>query len=196
MRMKRVQPLFIIITLLMGCATSQKQNADQTQVTDIIFEGNHALDREFLLQGLKVKPGLIADSDLEKLIADDQNLINYYFFNLGYALVKVSGPSIHQIKSDHGKVVFHIQEGERFKVAQVLFLGDLLLSKSNLRKIVTTKSNDFFNYVVFRDDMAAIADKYKALGFPNVKVEPKTIVHEQTATLDIGFVISKGSRVN
>jgi outer membrane protein insertion porin family len=170
---------------------------DKVYIKSIEFSGNvHFKARK--LRGVmqtKAKSFLSWITDygiLQKDILDtDVDRITAFYHDEGYMDAKVSAPNV-QLQKDGFHITISIEEGERYKVAEVKVTGDLLEDneKKVLRKM-ECKSGDYFSREKLRHDMDMITKAYMNEGYARVDVEPRVMREAAVRTASMAFVITK-----
>ena len=134
----------------------------------------------------------VLDEDI--LNADIQSLQAFYFDH-GYIQVKIDKPKI-TISKD-GKSIYidiTIHEGERFKIAEVGFEGDILTTRKDLFKLVSTKKGKVYRMSVLQKDIRKITDFYADMGYAYVDVSPLSSVDEEKRLVYLTYDIRKGEK--
>jgi outer membrane protein insertion porin family len=132
------------------------------------------------------------DDDI--LNADIQNLQAFYFDH-GYIQVKIDKPKI-TISKD-GKSIYidiTIHEGEKFKIGEIDFTGDILTTRKKLFKLLSTKRGKVYRMSLLQKDVREITDFYADSGYAFVAVSPLTSVDEEKRLVHLTFDIRKGDK--
>jgi len=83
---------------------------------------------------------------------------------------------------------------ERPVVANIKFTGNSKLRTGTLRDVVTTKAGDLYRPEKVSIDRDNIGFKYVEEGFPNAKVDVKTVINNN-GSVDLTFEINEGKRI-
>ncbi len=112
-------------------------------INQIAFEGNKQVERATLETEVQLKPRSVFTR--AKVQADVQRILDVYR-RQGRFAASVE-PKI--IELDHGRVnlVFEIKEGGATKVKSIQFVGNRAFSDSQLRDIVTTTQESWFDFL-------------------------------------------------
>ncbi len=194
----------------------QIKNQKGTNKIDLILdiqEGKKALIRRILFIGNKSISGKVIKSFLsskeknilsfitnsgvykEENLSRDQQLIRFLYMDRGYMEVKVEDPQVTLSPSKDGIYIsFYISEGEKFKVGQVDFAGDLVFSKLELRKLLSLKTGNVFKYSFLQKDLMAVQTKYGDEGYAFANVIPRFASQGQNE-IHLLFDIQKGEKV-
>jgi outer membrane protein insertion porin family len=165
------------------------------------FEGNQIATDARLRSFIESKPGylkliggLVKRDDIDN---DIQRLTNYYR-SLGFFNARI-GREIQE--SNDGRwltIRFIINEGPRYKVRNVAFMGNHIYESDQLQKLVKLKPEEneepAFNSAKMNADVVALRDLYGGQGyvFANVEAEPRFL--EEPGMLDIVYKISEGKQ--
>jgi outer membrane protein insertion porin family len=107
--------------------------------------------------------GIGGTFDPNKLEADVMQLREYYK-NLGFLDSDVSAELIWSRDHTGVKIIYHIKEGERYKVTNVELTGNKAYSSGELMKMVNTKPGAIYDQKVIQADGNAIQDLYGISG--------------------------------
>ena len=135
----------------------------------------------------------VLDEDI--LNADIQSLQAFYFDH-GYIQVKIDKPEI-TISKD-GKSIYidiTIHEGERFKIGEINFKGDILTTRKDLFKLLSTKKGKVYRMSILQRDIRKITDFYADKGYAYVDVSPLTSLDEEKRLVYLTLDIRKGKKV-
>lgn len=127
-------------------------------------------------------------------LADDRDAIRDLYLSKGFAKVKVNPINV-MIDPIDGKIVLYIKihEGNRYKVGKVSFSNELPLK--NLNSQIKTKTGKIFNGVALRGDISKLVDLYGQKGYAYADINPEITFNDKKRTVNIKFVVNKGSIV-
>ena len=178
------------------------QEGKKGYVKKIRFQGNKHFSARKLRKYMKVKKkgwfwwltkrGVL-DEDI--LNADLQNLKAFYFDH-GYIQVKIDKPKITITKD--GKWIYidiKIHEGERFKVGEIDFKGDILTTRKDLFKRLNLKKGKVYRTSIVQKDIQRIATFYGDKGYAYVEIVPLTSVDSEKKLAHITFDIHRGKKI-
>ena len=171
----------------------------RVKIKDIDFDGNKALsDRElkkavksserglfsFLTRGGYYKKGEVA--------ADTERIKDAYF-NRGYIQAVVSEPRL-EFSGDRrwAKISFKISEGDKFKVSDVSFTGNMVFSGEELLKTAKLKKGDPVSRKELRTDVVALTEKYAEKGYAVANVSPELVPDPAKREAAIVYHIEEG----
>lgn len=101
--------------------------------------------------------------DPRKLESDIMSVREYYR-TLGFLDADVQPELIWNREHTGLKIVFHIHEGERYKVSKVVVEGNKSQETGNIMRLVGLKEGEVYDRNVIQADVNAIQDKYGMLG--------------------------------
>ncbi|WP_162273920.1 BamA/OMP85 family outer membrane protein [Mariniblastus fucicola] len=173
----------------------------QQRIWKVEFEGNSVAPDGRLKSLIKAKPGILkvfGGLAQKKQIDQDIVRLESYYKSLGYFSVQI-GRDISE--SNDGRwltVRFIINEGPRYKVREVRFVGNERYDSEDLEKLLKLKpgaeGQPEFNSARMSEDVGALRDLYGANGFvyANVEAEPRFL--EEPGYLDMVYRISEGEQ--
>ena len=175
---------------------------DQKQrIWNVAFEGNTDTSSERLKVFIKSKPGILkVFGGLVKRdeIDQDINRLMTYYRSLGYFNARI-GREITE--SNDGRWLtlrFIVDEGPRYKVRNVSFLGNKTFSSEQLNGIVDLKPDGSespeFNSAKMNQDVVTLRDLYGSQGyvFSQIDAEPRFL--ETPGLLDLVYKIDEGKQ--
>ncbi len=133
----------------------------------------------------------------ESSFKQDLQILTYFYLNEGYVKFRYENPVV--TVSDDKKWLFisiYVEEGERYKVGEIDFGGDLLFEKKELHESIELKTQDWFSIQKRNDDIQKLTEKYQDLGYAFVNVIPKMNIHDDKLTVDIKYDFEKGNLVH
>ncbi len=151
-------------------------------VEAITLEGNKLISSQKLLKQIKFKVGEPLDESSVKAANDK---ITEFYEARGFYKTKTTYTIAKDEATGRGKVTFHIEEKAKQKIIDVVFVGNEHVSKEKLQSLIKTKRWNIFSFftskgylkdLVLREDIEAIKDHYKDLGFLDVALSFKEIV--------------------
>lgn len=175
---------------------------DQKQkIWKVNFEGNTIATEARLRSIVKSKPGigkvlyggLAKRSEIEQ---DIQRLTTYYR-SLGFFNAQV-GREISE--SNDGRWLslrFIVNEGPRYKVRNVKFIGNQAFDESQLASLITmhpSKAMPDFNVAVLNEDIGEIRNMYGSQGFVFSDIKMETRFLEEPGQVDLVYKINEGKQ--
>ncbi|MCX8014603.1 MAG: hypothetical protein N2748_01160, partial [candidate division WOR-3 bacterium] len=159
--------------------------ADNNYVQKVIFLGNKTFNSKILKKLIFTQEkGLLNELNL----INDAHILTQFYQNQGF-----NNPTIdYEVKSSaQGKFVyFKIYEGDRVKISQINFIGNVNFSALQLSSLLKIKHNDFLIKNKLDDAERTLSDFYKNSGFPFIEIEQKISVNDNKAI--VTFLITEG----
>lgn len=175
---------------------------DKTGIRSIKFQGNSAYS-ESKLRGLMqstemnfmswFKSSDVLDRDR---IAADEELIRRYYLQRGYADFRILGTRIDFIEGQGYDVVISVDEGQRYRVGNVVVdsrLGGV--DSPTLQKKVRVSTGDVYNGVEVERSLADIAKESARRGYSFAQVRPRGVRNAAAGTIDLALTVDDGPRV-
>ncbi|MCA9074839.1 MAG: BamA/TamA family outer membrane protein [Planctomycetaceae bacterium] len=154
------------------------QEGKKVKVRKVSVEGNEFARDAVLKIGKQTKPailGLIGGNYDPESVPNDEVALRQYYEGLGFFDVEVTSTT-HWIDDEKSKidVVFHVKEGQRFRVRNVEVTGFDVLTEEQLRKDLQLVAGEHFNSRFLREDIESMKSQYDELGrlFAEVNVNP------------------------
>jgi outer membrane protein insertion porin family len=174
----------------------QKQRYWATQ-----FEGNTVVSDGRLKTQVKSRPGigkLFGGLVKREEIDQDVKRLMTYYHNLGYFSCRI-GREIAE--SNDGRwltLKFIVDEGPRYQVRNVAFIGNEVYGYEDLSGLVKLKPEDgelpYFDASLMNADLVKLRDLYGSTGyvFADVEAEPRFL--ETPGTIDLVYKIAEGKQ--
>lgn len=126
----------------------------------------------------------------------DVDRIRDYYLDRGYIQVQVSGPEIEVIEGGRWmRIIFRVNEGEKFKVRNIDFKGNDIFTKDILEEKITLNKGMVFSRRQLREDISKIIDLYGEKGYAFANINPDLRPDEASGEVDITLDIEKGEKV-
>jgi len=161
------------------------------------FVGNTIASDARLRTQIKSKPPILylfkGDLNREQLDEDVRRLTAYYR-GLGFFRARI-GREIEFSQSQNWVwVTFVIDEGPRYRVRNVSFIGNSKFPTEKLAEKVTLRGGEYFNQAQLNADLGAIREEYGSVGyiFADVKAEPRFL--DEPGVLDLVYDVREGDR--
>jgi outer membrane protein insertion porin family len=163
------------------------------------FVGNTIATDARLLTQIKSKPGMFwligGDVDREAIDGDVDTLTAYYR-SLGFFQAKVGREVtvVHEGLRDWTHLTFVINEGPRYTVRNVSFMGNSRFKGEFLERDLELKGGEHFNQAKMDKDLNLIRDIYGGRGFvfADIRADPRFL--EEPGQLDLVYNIAEGQR--
>ncbi len=172
----------------------------QQRIWKVNFEGNTIASEARLRHIVKSKPGyfkVFGGLAQRTLIDQDVDRVTEYYRNLGYFNAQV-GREISE--SNDGRwlnVRFIVNEGPRYKIRDVKFIGNKSYNESELKKLLQLNPDGempVFDATQLNEDLTEVRDLYGSQGyvFSNVTVETRFL--EEPGMLDLVYKVKEGKQ--
>lgn len=180
------------VVFLINEGTKQK-------VWKVEFEGNLIASDGRLKTQIRSKPPLLylfkGEVDRQK-IEEDKQKVKEYYLGLGFFRVQVDRELEYNENQDWLTIRFIINEGPRYKVRSISFVGPKLYSSQDLGATLKLKQGQFFNKSQLDKDIVATKEKYGMKGYVFAEVQPELRFQsdpDELDKLDIVYQIDEGS---
>ena len=172
----------------------------QQRIWKVNFEGNTIATEARLRHIVKSKPGyfkVFGGLAQRNLIDQDVDRVTEYYRGLGFFNAQI-GREISE--SNDGRwlnVRFIVNEGPRYKVRDVKFIGNQSYAENELKKLLKlnpTNEMPIFDATFLNEDVTEIRDLYGSQGyvFSNVQVETRFL--EEPGMLDLVYKVKEGKQ--
>ncbi len=169
-------------------------------IKQIAFEGNSAYPDKTLKKLMKTaekgffswitSSGDLSSEDLEQ----DVERLAAFYNNNGYIKAKIGEPQV-SYQSDGIHIAIKVDEGPRFKVGNVDLVGDIILSKEELREKLTITEEEYYNREKVRNDVLRLVDLYSDQGYAYADIVPRVDKDADNLVVNITYAIEKGKEV-
>ncbi|MFN9752558.1 MAG: POTRA domain-containing protein, partial [Planctomycetota bacterium] len=174
---------------------------EKQRIWEVRFEGNSIATDERLKTQIKSKPGIMKVFGglvkREEIDQDISRLMSYYR-SLGYFNARI-GREISESNDGRWMTLrFIIDEGPRYRIRNVAFIGNSKYSQDQLLGVVKLKPEagtpPDFNSAKMERDVVNLRELYGSEGhvFAEVEAEPRFL--EEPAMIDIVYKISEGEQ--
>jgi outer membrane protein insertion porin family len=106
-------------------------------INRVVFEGNRRLDRDELLEEVRIRPRTIFTR--AKVRADVERILTLYRNSGRFAAIVE--PKVVQLEQNRVDILFEIQEGPKTKVSKINFIGNKKYSDGDLKGVLATKES-------------------------------------------------------
>ncbi len=171
----------------------------KVEVRDVRFIGNRHVPADDLLSVMQTRPGgylawlSSAGTYKEEALQRDLQSLQATYLDRGYVTVKIGHPAVALSPDKRWVyVTIPVEEGERYRIGDIKFTGQLLDEEPRLRRILRTRKGEWFSRETVARDLFAIGDVYKDLGYAYANVTPLTDTNPQTRIVDLAFEVQPG----
>ncbi|MCC8193910.1 MAG: outer membrane protein assembly factor BamA [Deltaproteobacteria bacterium] len=135
----------------------------------------------------------------EEMIDRDAAAIGQYYMNNGFIDVAVGAAKV-DYADDGITITFPINEGERYRVADVYYEGDLIDTDEMLRAVTSlddvAKNDGWFSLAMMQDDAKRLTDFYAEYGYAFAEVVPSPQKRDdEQGVVDVHYQIGKKQKV-
>jgi outer membrane protein insertion porin family len=173
--------------------------APKERIWDVEFIGNEVVSGSRLETQIKSKPAMIKYGIFKgfvdpKEVDEDVVRLTTYYRQLGYFHARVGREVDMSGDGDWANITFVIDEGPRYRVRQVSFLGNEKYSDEELRADLQLKDGELYHLAKMNNDLHVLRDKYGAEGyiFADVQADPRFF--EEPGELDLVYNVSEGQQ--
>lgn len=166
------------------------------KIAKVEFVGNSIASGGRLKTQIQTKPPLLylfkGEVDRQK-IEEDLMRVRDYYHNLGFFKVKVSRELQFNEDQSWLTVRFIIDEGPRYKVRNITFIGPKVFSAAQLSEKLKLTEGQFFDRAKLDKDITVATDRYGAKGYVFVAVQPQVqFLEDPDDELDIVYQVEEG----
>lgn len=134
----------------------------------------------------------------EDLLERDSQAIQAYLVNQGYIDAQVSAPEV-AYDDDGIRIMYRVREGERYKLGDIGFRGDLIDTEARLYELVELDEerdgNGYFRLEVMQDDIKRLTEFYNDYGYAFADIGVETSQHPDEAVVDIYYTLAPKEKV-
>jgi outer membrane protein insertion porin family len=191
----------VTVTIARGLALGDEgvvfviNEGQRQKVWTVQFEGNTVAPDGRLKSIIKSKPPLLylfkGEVERQRIDGDVLRLAEYYH-GLGFFRVRIARELQFDEKQKWLTLRFIIDEGPRYKVRQVTFIGPKVFPKQELYDMLIVKQGEYFDKSKLDKDVDALKDKYGALGYVFAAIEPDSRFREEPGEIDLIYQIEEG----
>lgn len=174
-------------------------------VEEIVIDGAKQVDPDDVKDVLALQErGMLSwftDSGVlkEEYLERDAAAIMAFYNNNGFLHARVGSPDIEV--TDAGlRIVYRVWEGQRFKMGETRFKGDLIESPEKLKDVVGVDDlavdEEWFNRSLIREDVRKLTEYYNDYGYAHADVEIHLEDIEDAGIVNVEFTVSKHQRVH
>jgi len=167
-------------------------------IKHIEFEGNEAVEDKVLRKVMQQKQkGLLSfvtgsGKYKEEAVDMDVYSIKSLYMNEGFLDVKVSDPVLDDSKSKRARMIFKIEEGQRYVVGDISLSGMESFSEQELRGGIRLRRGDIAALQAINQGSENIRAVYGNRGYIRTNVRPVLDANSETGTVNIRYEIVEG----
>ncbi|WP_435389138.1 outer membrane protein assembly factor BamA [Halomonas almeriensis] len=175
---------------------------DITKIRQINIVGNQAFDDETLKDvfELEDRPGwffgwFTNDSYSREALSGDLERLRSYYLDRGYVNFAIDSTQV-SVAPEESRifVTINVTEGDRFKLGDINFDGDLRISEEEARGLLETQSGEIFSRSDVIASSEAIRSRLGAEGFAFAEVNGIPQTGRDGETVDLTFQVEPGRR--
>ncbi len=193
------------VTTIEGSKTNDRKvvmmvdEGQQQKVDWVSFDGNTFEGDDRLRLQCSVKPfmgyfPLFGSKFNRKKVDEDKDKLTAYYRSFGFFQAKVSPTFITSEDRHWTHIKWIINEGPRYNVRNVAFLGNEKFKNEELNKNLEQVSGKPFNQLALNRDRTAIADVYGEHGYVFADIQPENHLSADKPEVDIVYNIAEGKR--
>ncbi len=134
----------------------------------------------------------------EEMLDRDAAAIEAYYGNRGFLNVRVGQPKVEF--GDTGiTVTYQVEEGDRYRVAQMTFGGDIITNATDLAERTQlddmAKKNAFLDRSIIRSDLNALTDYYSTFGYAFADADVRIERNEADKSVAVTYILTKGPKM-
>jgi outer membrane protein insertion porin family len=159
--------------------TIQVSEGEQFRVSSVELAGNKAFSEEELRKLIKLSPKMVFNKEI---LRKDVTAISDKYSDNGYALITVSPDLIPDEDKKETKVVYRIDEGDKYRIGRIEISGNTKTRDKVIRREIKLDEGDVFN-------ASALKRSYERINnlqfFEAVELSPKPKPEEKLVDLDV-----------
>jgi len=145
----------------------------RVQIGSIEFEGNEAFGDGTLRQVIKIKEKkwlLWPYHFTEEAVDADVDRLREFYYGRGHLNYKIEAKTELSEDGDKMDVVFVIEEGPVYHVAQIVFSGNTQFTEEQLREDFNSRQGDVYLKAQADKDARRIEQRYREIGYVDAEV--------------------------
>lgn len=188
----------------------QAEKGNRVRVSRIIFEGNKQVPASSLLKAMKntKKKNFLtnlfsASKYVRAPFEEDLKSIVTKYQSLGFRDAAVVSDAIWKIDEKNYGIKIKLNEGERYYLGNVSFIGNSVFDNNELKEILTYKKGDPYDFIGIKkktsdsQDDSSISSIYLDKGYLFSRVTPiETNINERTVDVEIRIEENKAAVFN
>jgi outer membrane protein insertion porin family len=172
---------------------------EKERIWDVEFIGNEVATDGRLKTQIQSKPaifkyGVFRGAANPKLIDEDVEKLTAYYRQLGYFHARVGREVETSESGAWTNVTFVIDEGPRYSVGTVRFVGNEKFGDEELAKDLQLKDGEPYLMAKMNDDLRVLRDIYGSQGFIFADIQADPRFYEEPGRLDLVYNISEGEQ--
>ncbi len=180
---KTIALLASIVLFFSTAVYSYSQETSSKTIKAVEIKGNKAISTQTIMAKIKTRVGQLyypqtSRDDIKRLYETG------FFSDIILELEDVE---------DGVRVIFKVEE--RPVIEDLKVEGNKALSRATIMRKLKTKTGQYLNLAVLKDDLASIKSEYERIGMPDISVEHRIDTDEATNKAKITISVLEGKRV-
>ncbi|RCS50606.1 hypothetical protein DTL42_10900 [Bremerella cremea] len=167
------------------------------RVGSTTFVGNTIASSSRLKTQISTKPGwfYVFQGELDKSkLEQDIDALTSYYRSLGFFKAQVNRILEYSANGKWADVTFVIDEGPRYEVRNISFIGQTRFTKEQLASLLKMNPGEYFDQKKMTADRSAISDLYGSQGYIHADIQAEPRFLEEPGTLDLVYDIREGDQ--
>jgi len=168
-------------------------------IKKIVFEGNDLIEDSKLIRLLQQKQkrwhSFISRSGQYKEETTDLDVfsIKSFYMNNGFLDVQVSEPVLDASNPRSARLIYKIQEGQRYRIGKITLTGMTAFSEDELLRTIRLRAGQIASYENINEGSEGLRAYYGNRGYVRLGVQPVLNADADTGIVDIEYSIKEGS---
>ncbi len=175
---------------------------DAASIQQINIVGNELFTDEELLKNIELTYGspwwnfMAQDRYQKQTLQGDMETIESYYLDRGYLQYKASSTQVSMTPDKKGVyITLNVNEGEKYTVSDVEFIGDLAGFEKTIKAITPLRSDNLYNGAVVTYNEEMISKFLGRFGYAYPKVTTIPEINEEDKTVKLVVSVEPGKRV-
>ena len=173
------------------------------EIEKISFVGNRSFSDRRLRRVLDSKQAgflrkiISRDTLIDERILLDRKLLTEFYQSRGFVDFRIINVSSQLSEEKDGFFIsYNLTEGPRYTFGKVNLVSEVTgISSDSLRGLIDSKSGQIYSPMAIQDEVSRMGEYLQKKGINFVNISPKVQKNLNNLTIDIEFLISKGSPV-
>ena len=129
-----------------------------------------------------------------KLIDEDVERLTAYYRGLGFFRARIGRELEFNDKQNWLTLTFVIDEGPRYAIRNISFVGNTKLSSDQLTAKLKLRNGQFFNQAQMTADTVSVQDQYGGIGYVFADIKAENRFLDEPGQLDLVYNVTEGDR--
>ena len=129
-----------------------------------------------------------------KVIDEDVERLTAYYRGLGFFRARIGRELEFNEKQNWLTLTFVIDEGPRYSIRNISFIGNTKISSEQLAAKLKLKNGQFFNQAQLTADTVLVQDQYGGLGYVFADIKAENRFLDEPGQLDLVYNVTEGDR--